>query len=34
MGELKKAGVVEIRDQHIQVTDAEALKRFADAGVQ
>ena len=34
MGELKKAGVVEIRDQHIHVSDAEALKRFADAGVQ
>jgi CRP/FNR family transcriptional regulator, cyclic AMP receptor protein len=33
MGELKKAGVVEIRDQYIHVTDAEALARFAEAGV-
>jgi CRP/FNR family transcriptional regulator, cyclic AMP receptor protein len=34
LGELRKAGVVEIRDQHIHVTDADALERFADAGVQ
>ena len=34
MGELKRAGVVEIRDQHIHVTDTDTLKRFADAGVQ
>ena len=33
MGELRKAGVVEIRDQYIHVTDAEALARFAEAGV-
>jgi CRP/FNR family transcriptional regulator, cyclic AMP receptor protein len=34
LGELRKAGVVEIGDQHIYVTDADALRRFADAGVQ
>jgi CRP/FNR family transcriptional regulator, cyclic AMP receptor protein len=34
LGELRKAGVVEIRDQHIHVTDPDALRRFADAGVQ
>ena len=34
MGELRKAGVVEFRDHHIHVTDADALKRFAEAGVQ
>jgi CRP-like cAMP-binding protein len=34
LGELRRAGVVEIRDQHIHITEAEALKRFADAGVQ
>jgi CRP-like cAMP-binding protein len=34
LGELRKAGVVEIRDQHIHVTDAEALTRFAEAGVR
>ncbi len=30
LGELRKAGVVEIRDQHIHVTDADALHRAAD----
>ena len=34
LGELRKAGVVEIRDQHIHVTDADALECFFDAGVQ
>jgi CRP/FNR family transcriptional regulator, cyclic AMP receptor protein len=34
LGELRKAGVVEIRDQHIHVTDTDTLKRFADAGDQ
>jgi CRP/FNR family transcriptional regulator, cyclic AMP receptor protein len=31
LGELKKAGVVEIRDQHIHVTDSHTLERFAEA---
>ena len=34
MGELRKAGVVEIRDQHIHVTDADALECFSDVGVR
>lgn len=34
LGELRKAGVVDIRDQYIHVTDAEALTRFAEAGVR
>ncbi len=34
LGELKKAGVVEIRDQHIHVTDADALECFSDVGVR
>jgi CRP/FNR family cyclic AMP-dependent transcriptional regulator len=31
LGELKNAGVVEIRNQHIHVTDADALERIAEA---
>ena len=34
MGELRKAGVVEIRDQYIHITDPDALKRLAEAGVR
>jgi hypothetical protein len=31
LGELKNAGVVEFRNQHIDVTDAGALERIAKA---
>jgi CRP/FNR family cyclic AMP-dependent transcriptional regulator len=32
LGRLRKAGVVEIRDRHIYVTDAEALDHLAETG--
>ncbi len=32
LGELRRAGVVEIRDQHIHITNTDALERFAEAG--
>jgi CRP/FNR family transcriptional regulator, cyclic AMP receptor protein len=32
LGRLRKAGVVEIRDRHIYVADADELERYADAG--
>ena len=32
LGQLRKAGAVEIRDRHIYVTDREELERYAEAG--